>query len=170
MKTLILCAANVCRSPAAEALWRVMATERGLRDPVASAGLQARPGQARSSQMLYLLAAAGLAPPEQGASPFIRAVACRHELILVMEPAQQRQVLALAPELTGRVHLLGRWGQGPIADPTGGPVEGYAACLEQLSSAVESWVERLVAPTRRAPAARVAEPVRATHAVVPVHA
>ena len=143
MKTLVLCSANVCRSPAAEALWRAAAAERGFPGTVASAGLQARPGQQRSTQMLRLLASAGVALPENGANPFIRAVACRHDLVLVMEPAQQQQVLAMAPELTGRVQLLGRWGQGTITDPTGGSPQDYATCFSHLSAAVDAWLNKL---------------------------
>lgn len=145
MKTLVLCSANVCRSPAAEALWRAAAADRGFPGTVASAGLQARPGQQRSPQMLRLLAAAGVPLPENGANPFIRTVACRHELVLVMEPAQQRQVLAMAPELTGRVHLLGRWGQGAITDPTGGSPQDYDTCFRHLSAAVDAWLDKLAA-------------------------
>ena len=143
MKPLVLCSAKVCRSPAAEALWRAAAAERGVPGTVASAGLQARPGQQRSTQMLRLLAAAGVALPENGANPFTRAVACRHDLVLVMEPAQQQQVLAMAPELTGRVQLLGRWGQGPITDPTGGSPQEYATCFSHLSAAVDAWLNKL---------------------------
>jgi protein-tyrosine phosphatase len=149
MKTLILCSANVCRSPAAEALWRATAGERRLPSEVASAGLQARPGQQRSAQMLRLLASAGVAAPENGASPFIRTLACRHDLVLVMEPAHQQQVLSLAPELTGRVQLLGRWGQGAITDPTGGSPQDYATCFSHLSAAVDAWLDRLTTRSAR---------------------
>ena len=150
MKTLIVCAANVCRSPAAEVLWRHAAAERSFPHAVASAGLRARSGQLPSNYMSGLLQARGVVLPERGSVQFHRALACRHELILVMEPAQQQQLLALAPELTGRVHLLGRWGQGPVRDPTGGPPEAYAYCLEQLAAAVDAWLDRLTAPVSRA--------------------
>jgi protein-tyrosine phosphatase len=167
MKTLILCAANVCRSPAAEALWRVAGEERGLPVSVASAGLQARAGQLPSSHMSRLLATHGLVLPERGSSPFIRAAACRYELILVMEPPQQRQVLALAPELTGRVHLLGRWGQGPILDPTGGSPEDYANCFQHLVAAVDAWQTRLIATASRPATQPAARPQRLA---APLHA
>lgn len=163
MKTLILCAANVCRSPAAEVLWRHAAAERGFEHAVASAGLRARSGQLPSSVMSSLLLSRGVVLPERGAVPFHRALACRHELILVMEPAQQQQLLALAPELTGRVHLLGRWGQGPVRDPTGGPAEAYTYCLEQMATAVDAWLDRLTAPASR-PMARPSRVAVAAHA------
>lgn len=147
MKTLILCSANVCRSPAAEALWRAAAGERGLTGTVASAGLQARAGQAPSSTMVGLLQARGVVVPEAGAVSFNRFMARQYGLILVMEPVQQQQVLALTPELTGRVHLLGRWGQGTIDDPMGHQPMAYQHCLDQICLAVEAWMERL-APVR----------------------
>lgn len=110
--------------------------------------------------MTQLLLERGYLMPGHGSNPFFRALACRHELILVMEPAQQRQVVALAPELMGRVHLLGRWGQGAIEDPTGGPAAGYERCLDQLMFAVDAWMERLEGRPRALPA-RVAETVDA---------
>lgn len=148
MKTLIVCAANVCRSPAAEVMWRSAAVNRGLADAVSSAGVQARPGQPPSTSISRALVERGFAMPGRGANPFIRAVACRHELILVMEPAQQRQVIALAPELMGRVHLLGRWGQGTITDPTGGTYQDYEDCLDRIAQAVDAWMDRLALPKR----------------------
>lgn len=145
MDTLIVCAANVCRSPAAEALWRAAVLTRGVAARVSSAGLQASPGARQSATMAKLLASQGIAMAERGATVFLPAIARRHQLVLVMEPAHQRAILSMAPDLAGRVHLLGRWGQGPIEDPMGGAVIGYRRCIEQMEAAVNAWLARLTA-------------------------
>jgi len=63
-----------------------------------------------------------------------------------MEPNQARYLQAIAPELAGRVQLLGRWTTGPIADPIGQPRAAFEHCLQVLERAVESWLDKL---TRR---------------------
>ena len=95
--------------------------------------------------MAKLLAAQGIAAADRGATAFLPAIARRHQLVLVMEPVHQRAILSMAPDLAGRVHLLGRWGQGPIEDPMGGAVIGYRRCIEQMEAAVNAWLARLTA-------------------------
>jgi protein-tyrosine phosphatase len=93
-----------------------------------------------------LLAARNIDLRTHRARPFVRALAVPHDLILVMEPNHARYLQSMAPELAGRVQLLGRWTTGPIADPIGQPRAAFEHCLQVLERAVESWLDKL---TRR---------------------
>lgn len=143
MTTLIVCTANICRSPAAAALWRLEATRRGVAHSADSAGLKAEPGRPADTMWAPLLGNRGIDLSAHRAQPFLPQAAMRYDLILCMEPGQVRYVESLAPVLAGRVQLLGRWGQGPILDPFGGDVSGYDRCLALIEGAVQSWLDRL---------------------------
>ena len=70
-------------------------------------------------------------------------LALESELILVMEAGHQRRIQALAPQLAGRVHLLGRWTVGEVADPFRQEQNIYMECIELLENSVKSWLNRL---------------------------
>jgi protein-tyrosine phosphatase len=142
--TLLVCTANICRSPMAEALWRDAASRLRRALPVASAGIEAQPGAAPDPAAVELLAERGIDLSEHRAQRFHAASAMRHELVLVMEPEHQRRILALAPALAGRVHLLGRWGAGPIDDPYGASRLEYEDCQSRLEKSVLAWLNRIV--------------------------
>ena len=77
------------------------------------------------------------------ATPFTGRLARRADLILVMESEHARAVVNAAPELAGRVMLLGHWGEGPVLDPVGRARTDYIDCLEQMECAMESWMDHL---------------------------
>jgi protein-tyrosine-phosphatase len=61
-----------------------------------------------------------------------------------MEPEHHRRIMAVAPMLAGRVHLLGRWGAGLIEDPYGASRLEYEDCLARLEESVIAWLNRIV--------------------------
>lgn len=142
--TLLVCTANVCRSPMAEALWRDAARRlrRGL--PVTSVGLDARAGTPADPTCVELLAERGIDLSGHRANRFRALNAMRYELVLVMEHEHLRRIMALAPALAGRVHLLGRWGAGPIDDPIGASRLAYEDCMARLDKSVIAWMNRIV--------------------------
>ena len=143
MSVLIVCTANVCRSPVAEWLWRQRADELGRPILVSSAGVDAQPGSAADPLCVALLAQRGLDLRGHRAQRLHLPDAARHELILVMEPKHAQRIKLKAPVLAGRVQLLGRWSAGAIADPRGASREVYERCLDIMSAAVEQWLQRL---------------------------
>lgn len=142
--TLLVCTANICRSPMAEALWRNAAARLRRVLPVASAGIEAQPGRPADLACVELLAERGIDLMDHRATRFSADMAMRHELVLVMEPEHQRRIMALAPALAGRVHLLGRWGAGPIGDPYGASRSQYEDCLGLLERSVIAWLNKVV--------------------------
>ena len=142
--TLLVCTANVCRSPMAEALWRDAARRlrRGL--PATSVGLDAHPGTPADPTCVELLAERGIDLSGHRANRFRALNAMRYELVLVMEHEHLRRIMGLAPALAGRVHLLGRWGAGPIDDPVGASRPVYEDCVARLDRSVIAWMNRIV--------------------------
>jgi protein-tyrosine phosphatase len=128
----------------AEALWRAAAARLQRTLPVFSAGLDAQPGRPADLACVELLAERGIDLADHRATRFTPADATRHELVLVMEPAHHRRIMAVAPLLAGRVHLLGRWGAGPIEDPYGASRSEYEDCLAQLDQSIIAWLNRIV--------------------------
>jgi len=142
--TLLVCTANICRSPMAEALWRDAAQRLRCVLPVTSVGIEARPGSPADPVAVELFAERGIDLSGHRARRFHAITAMRHELVLVMEPEHQRRILLAAPALAGRVHLLGRWGVGPIEDPHGGSRPEYEHCLAGLERSVMAWLKKVV--------------------------
>ena len=142
--TLLVCTANICRSPMAEVMWRAAAHRLRRLLPVMSAGIEARPGTPPDPMAVELMAERGLDLTGHRARRFQAVSAMRHELVLVMEPEHQRRVLMAAPALAGRVHLLGRWGAGTIEDPYGASRPAYDECLGRLERSVIAWMNRIV--------------------------
>lgn len=143
MSTLMVCTANVCRSPAAEILWRAETIRRGVIAPVSSAGVQAMPGSPMHDWFIDRVSAESLDGEAHRSRRLTRAMALKHELILVMERRHQRYLLDLAPELAGRVHLLGRWTVGEIADPIDRAAAVFEHAYAELNAAVTTWLDRL---------------------------
>ena len=140
---LLICTANICRSPMAEALWREAAAGRRRSFSVGSVGTDAEPGRPADGTAVELMALRGLDLSEHRAERFRPDLALDAELILVMEAAHQRRIQALAPPLAGRVHLLGRWTVGEIDDPFRQETNIYAECIELLENSAKSWLNRL---------------------------
>ncbi len=143
LSVAILCRANICRSPMAEALWRHQCQNQRRVQQVESAGLEAPSGLPADAQCQALLEGRGLSLSAHRSARFNPAAASRHDLLLVMETWQAQRIRAAAPYLAGRVHLIGRWPGGEIVDPHGGTPEQYQNCLLELDLAIHTWLKRL---------------------------
>lgn len=143
MNVLIVCTANVCRSPVAEYLLRQRASATGRAVQVTSAGTEAQSGGGADPVCIELLAQRGLDLRAHRTRRLNPAVDGKADLILVMEPSHAQRIRSLAPVLAGRVHLLGRWSRGAIADPHGASSDAYMSCIGDIEDAVDSWLQRL---------------------------
>jgi protein-tyrosine phosphatase len=141
---LIVCTANICRSPMAEAAARTFIAERGLAIEVSSAGVQAVPGQPAVDLSIATAAEFGFgdlsAHRSRPASPRLIQ---QSDVILTMEAEQRQALLARAPQSSGRIWLLGHWVGTEIRDPVGGEAEDFQDCLELMSECLEGWMDRL---------------------------
>jgi protein-tyrosine phosphatase len=148
---LVVCTANICRSPMAAALLRARLASLGLsaQIEVLSAGVWAQEGQAASSDAIAVLAERDidLAPhrSQRVSLPLLE----KADLILVMEEAHRRSLFYLAPQHLAKVFLLtemaGR--HEDVADPYGSGLNDYqrtVALLDQLViTGLPSMLKRL---------------------------
>jgi len=140
---LIVCHANVCRSPAAEMLFnarqhsaaRAAAARGAIR--FHSAGLRAVDGYGMDPVMRRLLAERGIAPGVHRARRLNRQIVRDAELVLVTERRQVRDVEALEPTSRGKVYPLGKWEDSDVIDPHGGAEAAYRESL------VMGWLNKI---------------------------
>lgn len=114
---LVVCRANHCRSPLAEHLLRVAASERDLDWQVSSAGTQARPGLAMHPFAARILAARGLDTAGWRSTGVTRDLVRQADLILTASEAH-KTVVRFDPSAMSRTFTILQFAHlaGPI-DP-----------------------------------------------------
>jgi protein-tyrosine phosphatase len=141
---LVVCEGNICRSPAAELLWRAAV---GSRFPVASAGLRARVGEPVHEPIARLLRARGLSPDGVGRQLTPELVGAA-DLVLTMTTAQRAGVLSWAPGAVRRTFTLREFaGLVALIDPAGlpGPADPAARLAALVDAAPRARARRGVA-------------------------
>jgi protein-tyrosine phosphatase len=147
---LIVCHANVCRSPAAEMLFKAQASERTRSShanaPIVfqSAGIRALDGDSMDPVMRRLLAERGVvATGGHRARRLNRSLVRDADLILVTERAQVKAVESLEPTSRGKVYPLGKWEDSDVVDPHGGNETGYRESLVLIEHLVMGWLNKI---------------------------
>ncbi|HEY2608843.1 low molecular weight phosphotyrosine protein phosphatase [Paraburkholderia sp. RL18-103-BIB-C] len=147
---LIVCHANVCRSPAAEMLFKAKqsaAVQAGrAAAPIAfhSAGLRAMNGHGMDPVMQRLLAERGVASGIHYSRRLDRQLVRAADLVLVTERAQVSGVEALDPASRGKVYALGKWeDDSDVADPHGGAETAYRESLVLIEHLVMGWLKKI---------------------------
>ena len=148
-RILAVCAGNICRSPAAEAAIRAAAEDAGVDVEVDSAGTGSWSiGNPPHPQAVDAGARSGLQITGR-ARRMNRADFDRFDVIVVMDRANLRDVMESAPSLEGRakVRLFRTFDPHTdaeeIADPYGGPNEGYETTIEQVTAAASGLIATL---------------------------
>lgn len=140
---LVVCTANVCRSPAGQALLALRLAEHAVR--VESAGTHALDGNSIDSRMARLLELRGAnAMTSHRSRPIMPTMLTRYDLVLCMEEQHRQRVLELYPAGRGKVRLLGHWSIQEISDPIGQPEPVYIAALDQIDICAAQWAKKLI--------------------------
>jgi protein-tyrosine phosphatase len=147
-RVLIVCHANVCRSPAAEMLFRAHAgrlasTQPRRRIEFRSAGLFAEEGRDIDPTMYRLLAERDIDPTGHSARRLDSHMARAAELILVPEREQIAAIEEMEPVTRGKVHLLGKWEDSEVADPHGGHEVAYRESFGLIERLVQEWLNKI---------------------------
>mgnify|MGYP002624921463 CR=1 FL=1 len=138
MKILVVCAGNICRSPAAEAAVKRAAEREGVEVEVDSAGT----GSWHVGDPPH--------PESVAAGGRVRLVDFdRYDMILVMDNYNLSDLMKLAPnkEAKAKVRLFRTFDPGTdeteVPDPWGGPTEGYDETVRIVTAAAEGLVATL---------------------------
>ena len=149
MRILAVCAANTCRSPAAEAAIREAALGAGFDVEVDSAGTGSwHIGEPPHPEAVAAGAKAGLMI-EGRARKVTVADFGRFDIILAMDRSNLKDLLALAPstESKAKVRLFRTYDPGnagdEIPDPWGGPTEGYDETIRMVRAAAAGLITEI---------------------------
>lgn len=151
VRILFVCLGNICRSPAAEGVLRTVATRAGLADRlhIASAGTASyHVGQPPDARMTAAASRRGHALNSR-ARHLHAADLDLYDLVLVMDEANRRDVLALASTDTARakVRPFATFCRHPAAteipDPYYGGPEGFDHVLDLLEDGCVNLLDHL---------------------------
>lgn len=146
-KILIICTANICRSPVAAALLRDRLRQRGLMDwQVGSAGTWVMVSRGASRYSVQVSARNGLDISGHRSTMVDEAYLREADLVLTMEDghaealrsefAEQGYKVYQLSEMIGRVYN--------IADPYGGPLAEYERMYADLSEVIDGGLNRII--------------------------
>ena len=137
---LVLCEANICRSPLAEHLLRRLT---GL--TVDSAGLTARTGDPADPVYLDMAKESDLDLTGHRSKPVNRGLLEYADLTLVMTGGHRRRLSERYPEFSGKIMLLGHWVDGgvSVSDPHRKSVDAYRQVFVQIQDACHRWSAKL---------------------------
>jgi protein-tyrosine-phosphatase len=146
---IFVCTANICRSPVAEALFADWLRQQPDAQAwqVSSAGTWAANGVAASAFSCEVLGERGLDISRHRARRVDRGMVAAADLVLCMTRSQQEAMQADFPEFAARIQLLSAM-SGPaydIADPYGGPRQGYVEMVAEIAHLLAAGRPRIMA-------------------------
>jgi protein-tyrosine phosphatase len=135
-RVLVVCKANICRSPMAEVLLR----HRVPDIQVASAGLAAVDGCPIDPDVERVLAAHGLTGRAHVSRRIDASLIGEADLVLAMERRHVAALLALSPSLRGKAFVLSHRQDGSdIEDPYGRRQTAFDHAYERIDSCIRDW-------------------------------
>jgi len=142
-KILVVCTANICRSPAAQHF--LLESLQGKQVKVESVGTLAIDGNFADSTIQSLMIDRGFEEITQHRS---RALMPSHltqsDLVLCMERDHMARVQRLNPLSVNKTRLFGHWeNQTEVDDPVGRSEKTYARSLDQMQRLAAQWVEKM---------------------------
>lgn len=146
-KILFVCTANICRSPMAEAMFNVLARERGLPYRAESAGIADLGAASMSSSAREVLGEAGITAGDHRSRRVTGDMIREARLVLVMGPRHAMELSRRFGE-SEKVHLLQEYGSSipdgrELPDPYGQNILTYRASMRQIFECVEGVLKRL---------------------------
>lgn len=143
---LVVCTANICRSPVGEALLRQQLHQASLADwTVASAGTWAVRGNPASQFSALLLEERGLDIQGHRSQPVTAPLLARCDLVLCMETAHQAELRKTFPAHRAKIYTLRQMvaERGSVRDPYGGSRRQYERMVTELEQLIEAGFPRI---------------------------
>ena len=149
MRVVFVCLGNICRSPAAEAIFTAQAREAGLDVEIESAGTGAwHIGEVPHRGTRHEAGQRGI-PVDHRGQQFTGSDFARFDLVVAMDSSNVADLLDLAPDQASRDKIV-RMGQfAPdvdqagvldVPDPYGKPQSAFSAMFDQLEPATGGLV------------------------------
>ncbi len=142
-KVLFVCTGNTCRSPMAEALFRVRIGE-GTGWMAESAGLYAADGMPASEHAVQALEELGIDLSGHRSRLLAPEIVAEAALIIPMTQGHREELLQRFPEDGNRVCLIKSFGTGKvpadISDPFGGSLDVYRQTRDEIDRAIADLV------------------------------
>ena len=139
---LIVCVGNICRSPAAEAMFKHRLQGLGL--SISSAGIGALVGNPMDKNAHEVLQDNALENTTHRARQVDSSMLHQADLILVMEQSHIQYIRQIAPEVHGKTFLMGKWlDDTEIPDPFRQSKPAFQHVHSLLTQSVESWLPYL---------------------------
>ena len=147
---VVLCTANICRSPMAAALLRhaLQAEPEPLHSvPVVSAGVSARKGDPMTAYSEAALKKVGVDPGSHASQPLTQALLDQASVVFCMTEQHRLMIQATAEPVPQNLFLFREFmpkaAGREIADPYGGPLSSYEQSRDEMVEAMPSVVEYL---------------------------
>lgn len=146
-RILVVCTANICRSPVAAALLRDRFRQRGLADwKVSSAGTWALMSRGASRYSIEVARRGGLDITDHRSTMVDEAQLRNADLVLTMEVGHAEALRAEFPEQAHKVYMIAEMVGHTynIPDPYGGPLDEYEQMYSSLSDLIDSGLDRII--------------------------
>jgi len=141
-RILIVCIGNICRSPTAEFLFRRALADRNIE--WGSAGLGALVDKPMDPVALELLAEHGMDGSAHRARQLTPALLRNADLVLGMEKGHIASMMRMAPEASGKIMLLDKWGMAAdIPDPYRQQRVAFEHVYGLIERSVAGWLPYL---------------------------
>lgn len=144
---LIICTANICRSPVAEGLLRDRLAERGLDDwTVSSAGTWAMATRGASENSVIVAKDYGLDISDHVSRMVEEQYLSEADLVLCMEAGHAEALRAEFPAQSHKVFMITEMsGQAySVYDPYGEPLISYQRMAAELAGIIDSGLDRTI--------------------------
>lgn len=141
---LVLCTANICRSPLAEGVLRFKLQDHP-EVQVHSAGVAAIVGARPHPIVLDLLRRAKInSMRSHQARQCDLGLLRQSDLVLVMEQSHLKWLSSAYPQFHGRSYLMGHWrDRAEVPDPIGQPREVFESVRDLILDYADDWVARV---------------------------
>jgi len=147
---VVVCTANICRSPMAAGLLlhALAAQPEPLRSAqVISAGVAARGGEPVSENSVVALKKVGIDIAKHASQPLTQKMIDEAAVILCMTESHRAMIRLQAEPPPKHLYLFREFmpqrGHKEIPDPFGGPLRLYEACRDEMVEAIPSLLDFL---------------------------
>lgn len=142
-KILIVCVGNICRSPMCEAILKHRVQMAKLPVSISSAGIAALEGKPADPIVQELLLEQEIDCSSHRARQLTLPMLLEAELVLVMEQGHRKEIEYKFPNVCGKVHRLGKWGEFDVPDPYKKSKQIFKETYELIMQGIDQWQARL---------------------------